>query len=54
MEDIRLNYNAINNYIIKKNGRKVPDHSDGTKVELMICDIKSYEIAMIYMKAYNK
>jgi hypothetical protein len=53
MEDIRLNYNAINKFEIKKNGRKVPDHTDGTKVEIMICDAKSYEIAMIYMKAFN-
>lgn len=53
MEDIRLNYNAINSFNVKKNGRKVPDHTDGTKVEIMICDVKSYEIAMIYMKTFN-
>ena len=38
---------------ISKNGRKVPDHTDGTKVEDMICDVKSYEIAMVYMKTFN-
>ena len=53
VDNIRLNYNAINSYKeVKK--RKVPDHSDGTKVELMICDILSFESAMLYMKAFNK
>ena len=30
-----------------------PDHSDGTKVEMMICDLMSFEIAMIYMKTFH-
>lgn len=51
--NIRINYNAINSYT-EKNGRKIPDHSDGTNVDLMICDVQSYEYAMLYMKAFNK
>lgn len=53
MEDIRLNFNSINKFTIMKNGYKKPDHSDGTKVEMMICDLMSFEIAMIYMKAFH-
>ena len=53
MEDVRLNFNAINNFTVMKNGYKKPDHSDGTKVEMMICDLMSFEIAMIYMKAFH-
>ena len=53
MEDIRLNFNAINKFTIMKNGYKKPDHSDGTKVEMMICDLMSFEIAMIYIKAFH-
>jgi len=52
VEQIRLNYNAVNSYI-KKGWREVPDHSDGKKVELMICDMLSFENAMRYMKAFN-
>jgi hypothetical protein len=57
-DDIRLHYNTINSYITKKNKsnnkiEKRPDHSDGTKVELMVCDIHSFESAMLYMKAFN-
>ena len=29
------------------------DNSAGDKVEIMICDIKSYECAMFYMMAFN-
>ena len=53
MEDVRLNFNAINKFTIMKNGYKKPDHSDATKVEMMICDLMSFEIAMIYMKAFH-
>ena len=51
---IRLNYNTINSWIQEKNGRTRPDHSDGKNVEIMISDLKSYEYAMLYMKAFNK
>ena len=53
-DHIRLNYNAVNSWIESRDGRKRPDHSDGEKVELMITDLKSYEYAMLYMKAFNK
>lgn len=52
VDQIRLNYNAINSYTTK-GYREVPDHSDGKKVELMICDILSFENAMMYMKAFH-
>ena len=52
VDQIRLNYNAVNSYI-KKGWREVPDHSDGKKVELMICDMLSFENAMRYMKAFH-
>lgn len=52
-EDIRLHYFSVNSYIISK-GRKRPDHSDGSKLELLICDIQSYEVAMLYMLSFFK
>lgn len=52
IDQIRLNYNAINSYkMVGK--RKLPDHSDGKNVELMICDLLSFESAMLYMKAFH-
>ena len=33
MEDVRLNFNAINKFTIMKNGYKKPDHSDGRKLK---------------------
>ena len=53
LEDVRLNFNTINKFDVLKNGYKKPDHSDGTKVEIMICDLMSFEIAMIYMKTFH-
>ena len=52
-ENIRLNYNAVRSYTTTKSGRKIPNHKDGTNVELMICDVLSYESAMKYMKQFN-
>jgi hypothetical protein len=54
-EDIRLHYFAAKEY--KKNRRsggigKV-DNSIGDKVEIMICDVRSYLCAMYYMLAFN-
>jgi hypothetical protein len=37
-----------------KDGSKRVDHSDGSNVQIMICDIKSYISAMNYMIAFNK
>lgn len=53
--DIRLHYFSAVNYI--KNSRsgaiaKV-DNSEGSKVEIMICDVQSYLTAMHYMLAFN-
>jgi hypothetical protein len=51
VEDIRLHYFSVKTYINAK-GRKRPDHSDGSNIELLICDIQSYEIAMLYMLSF--
>ena len=32
---------------------KIPDHSDGSKVEMLLCDLLSFESAMYYMKAFS-
>jgi hypothetical protein len=53
--DIRLHYFAAVDYTKDKRSggiRKV-DNSNGTKVEIMICDVKSYVTAMHYMLAFN-
>lgn len=55
-EDIRLHYSAAKEYTRHwKTGaiRKV-DNTVGDKVEIIICDIKSYLPAMFYMMAFNK
>ena len=49
-EDVRLHYFSVNTY--SKDKFKRPIHIDGCKVELMICDIKSYEVAMLYMNSF--
>jgi len=61
--DIRLHNFAANTFVKKddgsgkyikhKNGMKKIDNSDGSKVEIMICDIRSYEYAMYYMLEFN-
>ena len=53
--DIRLHYFAANEYTINKRSGGIGkvDNSDGRKVELIICDIKSYLPAMYYMKSFN-
>jgi predicted nucleic acid-binding protein len=54
-EDVRLHYYAVKDCIrSKKTGSIVKvDNSVGDKVEIMICDIKSYIHAMHYMLAFN-
>ena len=55
-EDVRLHYFAATDYTIDKRSggiRKV-DNTIGDKVQIMICDIKSYLAAMYYMLAFNK
>jgi hypothetical protein len=53
--DIRLHYFAAAVYKVNKRSGGIGkvDNSVGTKVELMICDAKSYLIAMYYMLSFN-
>ena len=53
--DIRLHYYAAKEFTInaRTGGIGKVDNSVGTNVEIMICDIKSYYPAMLYMKAFN-
>ena len=54
-DDIRLHYFAAKEYTknYKSGGIFRVDNTIGDKVEIMICDIKSYLIAMYYMKSFN-
>lgn len=54
--DIRLHYYAATDYTVnfKTGGIYKVDNSVGDKVEMMICDVKSYLVAMRYMLAFNK
>ena len=53
--DIRLHYFAASTYTIKKKSGGIGkvDNSIGNKVEIMICDVRSYLTAMHYMLAFN-
>ena len=54
-EDVRLHYFAAKEYTVNKRTgaiRKV-DNTVGDKVEIIICDIRSYLPAMYYMLAFN-
>lgn len=53
--DIRLHYFAAVDFTRNKKsgGIKKVDNSNGSKVEIMICDVKSYLTAMHYMLAFN-
>lgn len=53
--DIRLHYYAAAVYKVNKRSGGIGkvDNSVGTKVELMICDAKSYLVAMYYMLSFN-
>ena len=54
-DDIRLHYFAAKEFKVNKRSGGIGkvDNSVGDKVEIMICDIKSYLPAMYYMKAFN-
>lgn len=54
-DDIRLHYFAAKDYTKdwRTGGIRKVDNSVGDKVELMICDVKSYLPAMYYMLAFN-
>jgi hypothetical protein len=53
--DIRLHYFAAADYTINKRsgGIHKVDNSNGSRVEIMICDVASYLVAMYYMKIFN-
>jgi len=53
--DIRLHYSAASVYSTNRRSGKISrvDNSVGDKVEIMICDVKSYLCAMHYMAAFN-
>jgi len=55
-EDVKLHYFAAKEYTVNKRtgGIKKVDNSIGDKVEIIICDIKSYLSAMYYMLAFNE
>ena len=53
--DIRLHYYAAKEYTRNKRSGRIArvDNSIGDKVEIIICDIKSYLPAMYYMRSFN-
>lgn len=55
-DDIRLHYFAAKEFVVNKRSGGIGkvDNSVGDKVEILICDIKSYIPAMHYMLAFNK
>ena len=54
--DIRLHYYSAKDYTINKRSGGIGkvDNTNGEKVEIMICDIKSYLPAMYYMLSFNR
>jgi hypothetical protein len=54
-DDVRLHYFAAKEYTVNKRTGQIKkvDNSIGGKVEIMICDIRSYTYAMYYMLAFN-
>ena len=56
VDDIRLHYYAASEYSKNKRSGGIGkvDNTVGDKVEIMICDVKSYIIAMRYMLAFTK
>ena len=56
MEDVRLHHNAATVFTRDKRtgGIGKVDNMQGEKVDAMICDMASYEIAMRYMLTFNK
>ena len=55
-DDIRLHYFAAKDFVVNKRSGGIGkvDNSVGDKVEIMICDLKSYLPAMYYMLAFNR
>jgi hypothetical protein len=54
-EDVRLHYFAAKDYTTDKRSGKIRkvDNTVGDKVEILICDIRSYVASMYYMLAFN-
>lgn len=54
-EDIKLHYFAVTEFTKdrRSGGIRKVDNTVGDKVEIIVCDIKSYEYAMYYMLAFN-
>jgi len=54
-EDVRLHYFAATDYTVNKRSGQIKkvDNTVGDKVEIIICDIRSYLPAMYYMLAFN-
>lgn len=54
--DIRLHYFSAVDYTINKRSGGIGkvDNSNGINVEIMICDVQSYLIAMYYMLGFNE
>ena len=54
-DDIRLHYFAAKEFQVNKRSGRIAkvDNSVGDKVEIMICDLKSYLPAMYYMISFN-
>lgn len=54
--DIRLHYFAAKEYTKHKRSGGIGkvDNSNGSKVEIMICDVQSYVCAMLYMCAFHE
>jgi hypothetical protein len=54
-EDVRLHYFSAKEFSVNKRSGGIGkvDNTIGDKVEIMICDIKSYLCAMYYMLAFN-
>ena len=55
-DQVRLHYSAAKEFVKHRRtgGIFKVDNSVGDKVEIMICDIKSYLVAMRYLLAFNK
>jgi hypothetical protein len=54
-DDIRLHYYSAKDYEInrKSGGIFKVDNANGERVEIMICDLSSYLVAMYYMLSFN-
>lgn len=55
-DDIRLHYHSAVEFTKNKKSGSIAkvDNSDGSKVQIMICDIHSYLTAMQYMLSFNR